>query len=83
MGYVACVLDLGDRLSNLVHWQTFNIIAADATECLGLGNGTFASSSTGTVAGTATSVATASANLSVRLSRLHGRPIHLSQHFHL
>ena len=44
---------------------TFNIVTADATECVGLGNGTSAPSSVGTTAGVATSFPTVPANLSV------------------
>lgn len=63
MGYVASQFYLNEYLINRVDWQTFNIVTANATECLGLGHGTFGSSSS--VSTEPTSVATASANLSV------------------
>ncbi|KIM86632.1 hypothetical protein PILCRDRAFT_310171 [Piloderma croceum F 1598] len=58
----------GTRTNLATTEGTFNIVAAEATECLGLGNGTFPSS----VASVPTSIATTSANLSSSSKRHAG-----------
>jgi len=65
----------GTRTTLAMSNGTFNIIAADATECLGFGNGSTTSSSASTSTGTATGVATASANLSSSSSKSHAGAI--------